>query len=159
MSPAGEDILFDFDSMSPTSDGHIITLREQMTQSTPPFRAGTCWCCNAYSFLFCVWRVGGGQDMLETFESDDDSSSTPASDGVPPENSVDDNLNCPSLAAPFRPPKVSGHVNLTHQQAPPKYHSGIKKVFLYLRGIFDTPFNKIQWMSARSSTKEGIDSH
>lgn len=139
-------------------DGHIITFRTSDPVNAPlPSRDLLMLQCLLISVLRMAGR--GGQDMLETFDSDDDTSSIAASDGVPPENYVDDNLNCPSLAESFRLPKLSGHVNLTPKQPPAKHHSGIKKVVLYLRGIFDTPFNKVQWTSARSSTKEGIDSH
>lgn len=143
MPPEDSDRLVDFVTMSPIMDGHIITFRTNDPVNAPlPSRDLLMLQCLLISVLRMAGR--GGQDMLETFDSDDEISSIAASDGVPPDKYVDDNSKCPSLAASFRPPRLSGHVHLTPKQPPPKHHSAIMQVVLYLRRIFDihtTRFN------------------
>lgn len=140
--PQDSDRLVDSVTMSPIMDGHIITFRTNDPVNAPlPSRDLLMLQCLLISVLRMAGR--GGQDMLETFDSDDEISSIAASDGVPPEKYVDDDLKYPSRAASFRPPQLSGHVNLTPKQSPPRHHSAIKQVVLYLRRIFDTHTTRI----------------
>lgn len=134
--PEDSDRLDDFETMSPIMDGHIITFRTNDPVNAPlPSRDLLMLQCLLISVLRMAGR--GGQNMLETFDSDDDISSIAASDGLPPVGYVNDNLDGPSLAASFRPPKITENVNLTPTQ-PSKHHSAIKRIILHLRRIFDT---------------------
>lgn len=131
------DCLIDYVTMSPIMKEHIITLKtsDPVNAPLPNWDLLMLQC-----LLIRVSRMAGrvGQDMLETFDSDNDISSLAASDGVSPEKYVDNNLQNPSLAGSFRSPKPSGHVNLTPKQPATKHPSTTKKVVSYLRRIFDT---------------------
>lgn len=147
------DRLIDCVTMSPIMDGHIITFKTSDPVNSPlPNRDLLMLHCLLIRVLRMAGR--GGQDMLETFDSDDDISSIAASSDVSPEKYVDD-LKNPSLAASFRSLQPTGHVNLTPKPPPPKHHSTTKKVVSYLRRIFETHITRFNGRQPDLLPKEG----
>lgn len=131
------DRLIDCVALSPIMDGQIITFKTSDPVNAPlPHRDLLMLQCLLTRVLRMAGR--GGQDMLETFDSEDDISSLAASDGISPEQYVESDLRYPSVAASFHSPEPSGNINSATQQSPPKHYSTTKKIFSYLRRLFDT---------------------
>ena len=132
------DLLVDRETFSPIMDGHIITFRTSDPFKSPlPHPDLLMLQC----FLIRALRMAGraGQDMLQTFESDDEVSSIAASDAGPSQP-YSQQTPCHGGPDPVSLHKaiteLSSTINMPKEQPPDKIASAKDRLLSFLRALF-----------------------